>query len=74
MITLPSTYAEWHHCITVTCAITLTPEYIAQRLRALRNPSDRTTARFRELYGVAHLERVIGWFEQAASELRTETS
>jgi hypothetical protein len=70
MITLPTTYAERHHCINVTCAITLTPEYIAQRLRALRNPSDRTTARFRKLYGTEHLARVIDWFEQAASTFR----
>lgn len=65
MSILPTTYAEWHHCITVTCKITLTEAYVQQRLRALRDPSDRTTIRFRELYGAAHLERVTGWFEQA---------
>lgn len=70
MVTLPTTYAEWQHCITVTCKIPLSEAYIHQRLRALRDPSDRTTARFRELYGAAHLERVIGWFEQALVECR----
>ncbi|MCG8349610.1 MAG: hypothetical protein MI924_17735 [Chloroflexales bacterium] len=69
MIILPTTYAEWHHCITVTCKIALTKAYLHQRLQALRDPSDRMTARFRELYGAAHLERVIGWFEQAAADL-----
>jgi hypothetical protein len=74
MITLPTSYAEWRHCITVTCKIPLTEAYIHHRLQALRDPSDRTTARFRELYGADHLARVIGWFERAASELPRETS
>ncbi|MGQ9928552.1 MAG: hypothetical protein ACUVS4_17005 [Chloroflexaceae bacterium] len=68
-MTMPTTYAEWRHCITVTCGIELTAAYIAKRLRALRDPSDRMTARFRERYGADHLARVIAWFEQAADEL-----
>lgn len=66
---LPTTFAEWRHCITVACAIELTAADSAQRLRALRDSSDRMTARFREMYGADHLARVIGWFEQAADEL-----
>lgn len=72
MAVIPATYEEWRHCITVLCGMTLTPEYIQQRLRALRNPSDRMTARFREVYGDEHLNHVIGWFEQAAAEQSSE--
>ncbi len=68
---LPTTYAEWRHCITVSCAIELTAAYIAQRLRALRDPSDRMTDRFTQLYGADHLARVVAWFEQASDESPT---
>lgn len=72
MVVIPATYEEWRHCITVLCRMTLTPEYIQQRLSALRNSSDRMTTRFREVYSEEHLNRVIGWFEQAAAEQRSE--
>lgn len=59
MAVIPATYEEWRHYITVLCRITLTPEYIQQRLRALHNSSDRMTTRFREVHGEEHLNRVI---------------
>lgn len=65
---IPTSYDEWRHCITEICKIALTPTYIQERLQALRNPNDRMTARFQQLYGNEHLERVIGWFERAAAE------
>jgi hypothetical protein len=66
---IPSTYEDWKHCVTVRCGITLTPAYIEERLLALRDPRDKMMARFQELYGQDHLEKVIAWFERAKAEI-----
>ena len=68
--TPPETYDDWKECITVYCGIPLTLAYVEQRLAALRDPAEYSTKRFIEIYGEAYLKRVIGWFEQAESELR----
>lgn len=65
-VIIPSNYAEWRHCIEVQCGQSLTPEYIATRLAALRDPKDAHTQAFVRLYGEAHHRATIGWFEQAA--------
>ena len=64
------TYEDWKHCITVLCRIPLAPAYVQERLAALRNPADYGTQKFLATWGEAHLERVIGWFEQAERELQ----
>ena len=64
------TYDDWKHCITVLCHIPLTRPYVEQRLAALRDPATDGTQKFIATWGEAHLARVIGWFEQAARELR----
>ena len=65
-----TTYNDWKHCITVLCGIPLTPAYVEERLAALRDPSDHGRQKFVASWGEPHLERVIGWFEQAKGELR----
>ena len=64
------TYDDWRQCITVHCRIPLTPDYVEQRLAALRDPSDHGTQKFIAAWGEAHLACVIGWFEQADRELQ----
>ena len=64
-----SNYQEWRECIEVHCGIPLTPDFIEERLAALRKRSHPKTAEFERLYGVDHLERTIGWFERAAGDL-----
>lgn len=65
---IPQTYAQWRHCITVECGLVLDPAFIGQRLLVWRNEGAQETERFRRLYGDAHWQRVIQWFEQAAAE------
>ena len=67
---IPDTYEEWRSFITTNCGIRLTDAYIEERLRALRSPRDKATARFRELYGQRQLDLTIRWFEQARAEAR----
>jgi len=62
---VPQTYGEWRHCITVECGLKLTSGFIQARLAVWRNPKSEETVRFRQLYGGAHWQAVIGWFEQA---------
>ena len=66
---VPQDYASWRHCIEVDCGIRLTPQWIEQRIAALQDPRDSHTSRFKELWGPTHLERVLGWFQQALAEL-----
>ncbi|MCC5860539.1 MAG: hypothetical protein JJT93_01345 [Gammaproteobacteria bacterium] len=68
---LPTSYAEWRHCIEVDCGLEITPEFVAARLAALQNPKDHATRRFLELYGEAHHARVLGWFREAQAAVVT---
>jgi len=64
-----ATYDDWKHCITVECGIPLTPQYVEERIAALKNPKDHHTQKFLREYGQPHLIKVIGWFEKAMSEI-----
>lgn len=65
----PQDYAEWKHCITDECKIPLTAEFVAERLSVWRDEGNGESRRFRQLYGDAYWRAVLGWFEQAESEL-----
>lgn len=56
-------YAEWRHAFAERCKIPLTPQYAQERIEALKNPSDPSTAEFTATYGEAYLQQVITWFE-----------
>ena len=62
------TFDEWKEALTVRCRIKLTPEYAAERIKALQNPQDRTTREFVKVYGENYLQQVIRWFEKAQAE------
>lgn len=65
---IPTTYAEWRHCIEKKCGLPLTPDYVAARLAALRDPKDAHTRDFLRIYGEPHLRATIAWFERAQTE------
>jgi hypothetical protein len=64
-LTMPASYSDWHHCITVDCNILLTAGYIDARITALQDDKDFRTRQFVKLYGQQHRHQVIEWFEQA---------
>lgn len=64
----PTNYENWKHCITVSCGIPLTVDYIRTRLVDLKNPSDFHTQKFIKTWGEDYLETVVGWFERAKTE------
>jgi len=66
---LPTSYAEWRHCIEKKCGLALTPDYITIRLAALRDDRDVHTREFRRIYGEAHLRATIAWFTRAQAEV-----
>ena len=68
-VPLPTSFDQWHHCITVRCKLHLTRRYIHDRLRELTNIDDPKTKEFTRLYGDEHRQRVIAWFRQAFREL-----
>ncbi len=67
--TIPQTYEQWRHCITVECGIPLTRAFVEERLAAWSNPSAEEARRFEQLYGAAHRQRVLHWFERSLGEL-----
>ena len=69
MSIVPTSYEDWKHCITVSCDIPLTPQYVQQRIATLTDESDLHTQKFVETWGEAHLARTIAWFRQAEAEL-----
>ena len=67
----PSSYKEWKDCITVSCGIPLTLDFVQTRIKALDNGADHHTKRFVEQWGAQHLEQTKGWFRQAEQELQS---
>lgn len=68
---VPETYEDWKHCITVSCGIPLTSEYVEQRIAALGNMKDHHTQRFIERWGQAHHDQTLAWFRRAEGELKS---
>ncbi|MEM9057965.1 MAG: hypothetical protein AAGD86_10830 [Pseudomonadota bacterium] len=66
---IPTTYDQWHHCITVECGIPLTATYVAARIEALQDPRDFHTKRFIERWGSAHHAQTLAWFREAQTRL-----
>lgn len=66
---IPNSYDEWRYCITEICSISLTESYIRKRINALNDQQDFMTTRFIELYGYAHHQQTLVWFEQALDEV-----
>ncbi len=62
------TYSEWRDALTRRCGIALTASYAEERLAALQNPTNPTTAEFVRCYGDAYRRQVIAWFQRAAQE------
>ncbi|MEM9900944.1 MAG: hypothetical protein AAF865_06340 [Pseudomonadota bacterium] len=71
MSVVPTTFAEWKHCITVTCDIPLTEKYVRERIAALTDKDDFQTRKFIERWGDAHHARTLEWFKEAAVELQS---
>lgn len=69
MNSVPQSYEEWEHCITVKCGIPLTPDYVAGRIAALENGRDFQTEKFITRWGAAHHARTLEWFREAQSRL-----
>ena len=69
MLFTPGTYEEWKHCITVDCAIPLTPHFVQERIAALTDKRDFHTHKFIESWGAAHHAQTLAWFRRAAQEL-----
>ena len=66
---IPKSYDEWKQCITVKCEIPLTSQFIARRLAVYYDTSNAETKRFINLYGQAHYDNIILWYNRAAAEI-----
>ncbi len=55
--------------ITRQCGESLTPSFIDERLKVLKNAKDPFTRKFEEIYGKSYLSAVISWFERAKNDL-----
>lgn len=64
----PTTFEDWKACITVTCGIPLTPDYVEQRLIALKDAKDYHTQKLKNMWGEEHHTQLINWFERAREE------
>jgi len=68
-VQIPGDYLSWKSMITRQCGETLTPAFIDERLKVLKNPKDPFTRKFEEVYGKPYLAAVISWFERARNDL-----
>ena len=60
-------YEEWRDAMDNRCKIALTPEYCDERINALQDPKDPSTAQFLKRYGSAYRDIVIAWFKKAGA-------
>lgn len=63
-----TSYSEWHTAITGPCGLTLSKEYCRERLAALADTENPSTAAFIKAYGQKYTDQVCEWFQQAESE------
>lgn len=61
---IPYSFDQWKHCIEQDCGIQLTKEFANARLKVYEHLSNPETKKFISLYGKAHLENVIYWFQK----------
>jgi len=66
---MPENYSDWKQSITGISGISLTQEFITQRLAELQNANAKATKDFVKIYGDEHLSRVTEWFERAREEV-----
>lgn len=66
---IPTDHTMWRHCIEVECGISLSRNFVSERLHALSNPNDSGTQQFIKVWGAAHRDRVLAWFARAGDEL-----
>ena len=64
-----SNYSKWKECITVSCALPLTKEYVDLRLKDLLDASHPKTIEFKKVYGEDYTQMIIGHFQHAQAEL-----
>ncbi|MEM6412562.1 MAG: hypothetical protein AAF683_13620 [Pseudomonadota bacterium] len=67
---MPQSYEEWEHCITVKCGLSLTPEFVGKRIKALEDRADLSTQKFIAFWGEGHYAKTLEWFRQARSHLK----
>ncbi len=68
-VQIPGDYFSWKSMITRQCGESLTPSFIDERLKVLKNAKDPFTRKFEEIYGKSYLSAVISWFERAKNDL-----
>ncbi|MFN4006769.1 MAG: hypothetical protein ACK4HE_04565 [Chitinophagaceae bacterium] len=67
---IPYSYETWKYCIEVDCNITLTKNFIEERIQALSDTSLKATQEFIAKYGETHHLQTITWFMQALQNTR----
>lgn len=60
---IPQTFEQWKYCLINDCKINLTRDFARQRLDIYRDKNNPETKKFAQLYGEAHLQNIIRWFE-----------
>jgi len=61
---IPQNFESWKSCITQSCKIELTDEFVLNRIKCLTDLNLIETKRIIDLYGKEHHQNLIGWFNQ----------
>jgi hypothetical protein len=67
---IPQNYEQWYHCITVECGLSLTVEFIDERIVSLQDENIFKTKQFIQLYGSQFHQQVLAWFQHAREQTR----
>jgi hypothetical protein len=65
---IPQNYEQWHYCITVECGLSLTVEFMDERIVSLQDENTFKTKQFIQLYGSQFHQQVLAWFQHAREQ------
>ena len=61
-------YNDWRNTMIEHAGLTLDHKYCTERIAALQDKGNASTASFLKAYGANYRDQVIAWFQQALSE------
>jgi hypothetical protein len=67
--TFPKHYESWKICITKKCKITLTKEFIENRISILTDENSTERKKFIKHYGLHWTNTIISYFKQSLNNI-----
>lgn len=65
---IAQTFDQWINCIINECKISLTKDFVKERLTVYQDKQNQETKKFISLYGEQHYSNVINWLRKIKND------